>query len=201
MSKRLITVMGMDAGYRKLGLSVFKSTLEFDDLLEAATVENPPGKTNDYVMQEDILGCWKLAGGLDQLLRKYTPDAVFIEMPHGGGQGARAHRCMGMVTGVMTSVFYAHQSIYFKMFSPREVEEALGIVVKAEKGKERKGSKGDRRAEKKKRIQDVVLASYPKFAKWPKQKRLFEDAADSVAAVMTARIGGEIERLLQKEHK
>ena len=198
MLKHSKVVMGMDAGYRKLGLSVFRSSAEIDVLLEADTVENPPSKDNDYVMQEDILGCWKLATGLDRLLIKYHPDAVFIEMPHGGGQGARAHRCMGMVTGVMTSVFYQHQGIYFKMFSPREVEESLGIKAKPGEGK---GSKGAKRAEKKKRIQEIVLASYPDFKGWPHTKRLLEDAADSVAAVLAARSSGEIAKLFEKEVK
>lgn len=184
--KRMFRIAGVDAGFRKLGLSLVVADRAGERLVAAETVDNAAEEGS--TMQSDVRCCFILGESLSEFIRKQKPDAIFIEMPGGGGQGARAHRCMGLATGVVTEVLRV-SGVQFQVYSPGRVEELLGI--KAKRG-DKEFTKAGMRAWKKSRLEERVMAAFPDFTGWPSTLRLKEDAVDSVAAILAGKAEGKL---------
>jgi Holliday junction resolvasome RuvABC endonuclease subunit len=192
---RTFKIVGVDAGFRKLGLSLVLADKDGEKLVVAETIDNQG--EDGSTMQSDVRCCWILGDRFSDFIKRHKPDGIFVEMPGGGGQGARAHRCMGLATGVATEVLRA-SGIPCQIYSPGRVEDLLGIkAIRGDKSGPPlypgvKLTKAGTRAWKKARLEEKVLAAYPDFEGWPKTLRLKEDAVDSVAAVLAGKAEGHL---------
>lgn len=185
-----LRVMGIDIGYRKTGMCVVD--VSADRLVAAVTFDNK--KADGTTAHSDFAGCWMLGEAISEFISLWNPRALFAEIPHGGGQGARAHRCMGMATAVLSEALRrTRRTLPFELYTPGGVEELLGIRITGGCAK-RKGisGKGKLRAWKKQRLEEAVIGAYPDFVEWPNTVRLKEDAVDSAAAVLAGKANGKL---------
>lgn len=183
---RTVIGMGLDLGFRKTGMTVFNVTPEADLLIYAETL------TSDHhrgwvVGLDDVQACFALTEKLHHALATYKPDGIFVEIPTGGGQSARATRCMSLATGVLVPVFFYNNKCAFEMYLPVDVEKTLGVYLTTEQKKKHKLKKGELGKWKKKRLRDLVMAEWPEFRGWPLTSELAEDSYDSAAAFLTGR--------------
>ena len=178
--------VGADVGFRKTGLTAFLMLPEGDRLVEAVTIESTVRSAVASCIDGDLQAVWSLLSGIGDFLTKYHPVAVFAELPHGGSQGARAGRCMGLATGMFASLSVFREEA-FELFSPLEVETALGIRVEPVKRGAPKHKKGEGTKLKKERLKNIVLAAWPSFKGWPEKVALAEDAYDSAGAFLCGR--------------
>jgi hypothetical protein len=201
-----VIAFGIDIGATKTGITVFRLGKLEDELIEAVTVEanvipikgteakrrkrlRSKGKEvkkkaslgEVSVINSDVSRCWDLVSGIRELIIKYSPRGIFVEMPSGGGQDARAHRLMGGATFMIATIL-AYEDISFEMFSPTDVEKSLGIFVTSKEVKERGLTSSQARSWKKYRMETVAKAFWPDFKAWPKTAELAEDAYDSAGA-------------------
>jgi Holliday junction resolvasome RuvABC endonuclease subunit len=183
--------MGLDVGFRKTGVTVFKLEPARDVLVYATTVVSSERdcEEDEDVFEKDVVDICNMTRKLTDLFIKWKPKAIFAEMPSGGSKSARATRCMGMITGLVGSLLYTH-GIPFEMFRAGEVEKALGIKLKAGKGKGMKAS--ERQKFKKERSKKAAMSEWPLFKDWPSTKALAEDAYDSAATFIAARSLGTL---------
>jgi len=183
-----IKAVGIDSGLRKTGVALFAVHPEEDVLLEADTLVHSKGAASEQ-MRNDVMACWSMYTNLENFLIKHKPQALFIEMPHGGGKSARAHRCMGMTTAVIASLVKI-STIEHELFTPTDVEKALGIYVTNNQARELGIPKGQTGKYKKARLKDIVLGEFRDFDGWPKAAFKAEDAYDAAAAFLAARERG-----------
>lgn len=183
-----IRAIGVDAGFRKTGVALFDLRPKGDVLVAADTLVTSKETASDR-LNDDVDACWNLYTNIETFMIKYEPSAAFIEMPHGGAQGARANRCMGMATAVMASLFNA-VGMPYEMFAPTEVEKALGVFLTNKQAREMGIPKGKTGKHKKDRLKSIVLAEFPDFDGWPKAVTRAEDAYDAAAVFHAARFRG-----------
>ncbi|MFS8536089.1 MAG: hypothetical protein FWJ65_13120, partial [Limnochordales bacterium] len=98
-------VMGIDAGFQAMGVVIAQGRT----ILHAATCRTEPQarKRGVRVADDDAERCQQLARFLLNVIREWRPQGAVVELPHGGAQGARANRSMGMATGVVAAVLEA----------------------------------------------------------------------------------------------
>lgn len=193
-----LVMMGLDAGYAKTGITVFHVTVHGDFLVAAKTLQKQ-GSEAEYALQRDILAIYSMADLLEDVLNEFKPVAVFVELPSGGAQSARACRCMSLATGTVVTLLRYHKDIAYELYDPMSVEKALGIWLNP---KDKKGAgikKGQLRAWKKERIKETVIQEWPEFTAWPKTKAAAEDAYDSAAAFMCGRVQNDLYRRLSQK--
>ena len=180
-------IAGIDIGFRKTGITIFRMTPDQNDLIAAATVcPKEPGKS---VVNKDVHACWAMLDGVKEYLQKYDVKALFLEFPSGGSQSGRAARCMGMATALSAALIrHFDWELGYEIYTPSQIETLLGI--KAAPGSKKKMTKGHKRAEKKDALKRIVLEKYPDdmFHGWPKTKALAEDAYDSAAVFLAAQL-------------
>lgn len=191
---KTFTAVGMDVGFRKTGLAFFQVSAAGDELVDAVTVCTGDDVA-DSVLAGDVLSCLTWCERVDGFMAKHSPVLLFAEVPHGGAQGARANRCMGMATALAAAYLHS-RLIQFEIYSPHDVEKALGVVLPVGEG--RKLSKGDRTAWKKSRLAKKVSEAWPGFKAWPSTKRLREDATDAAAAYLCGRLTSELYKTQKK---
>ena len=195
----MIKAVGLDVGFRKTGAVLFHMYPEYDELVLADTLLSEKDKSGS-TLHEDVKACWTLYERIKKFLSAHKPVGAFLEMPHGGGQGARAHRCMGMATGLVTALMFAQKQIKFEMYSPIDVAMGLGIhLLPNEAKKLGVYGKGKLTKWKKERLQEKVDQEFPLFTAWPKLKAEREDAYDAAGTFLAARsTGGLYDRLKEK---
>jgi Holliday junction resolvasome RuvABC endonuclease subunit len=181
----VVTVMGMDVGFRKTGLAVFHLHAHADSLIAAETIQVSHAEYPDP-LHMDIDSCWNLFSSVEDRLKQYKPEALFIEMPHGGSQQARANRCMSMATAVIVCLIKS-LAIRYEVFTPTEVEKALGIYLTAKHARLLEIPKGKTGKYKKEKQKLIAKQYFPTFDKWPETKELAEDSYDAVCAFLAAR--------------
>src|SRR5690606_10564162 len=105
-------VLGIDAGFQALGIVVVRLQPRGDGVVgyerlvvhgEAVKTERTSKKRGIRVADDDAERCQRLAQALKRVIETWKPAGAIVELPHGGAQGARANRAMGMATGVVTS--------------------------------------------------------------------------------------------------
>lgn len=184
---------GMDAGFIKTGFAVFD--LEHNDsLIRATTLTSDSAAEKEaahYVALADARACANALMKWHNFFEEYKPKGVFIEIPSGGAQGARANRCMGMATAMVMGFLDRH-NVAFELYLPSDVELALGIHLNRDDAKKRGFSKGDATAWKKQRLKDIATGTYPEFDRWPSTKALAEDSYDAVAAFLCGKDHGQL---------
>ena len=189
-----VNMLGMDVGFRKTGLTVFRVSAEGDELVAADTIYTGDDVASS-VLIADVLSCMTWCERLDEFVSRHAPKVIFAEIPHGGAQGARANRCMGLATA-LAAAYIHYRPVEFEFFSPHAVEKALGVALLP--GDAKKLSKGERTAWKKERLARMVLREWPDFRGWPSTKRLKEDAIDSAAAFLCGRITSSVYKMAKQ---
>lgn len=180
-----VTVMGMDVGFRKTGLAVFHLHVHADSLIAVETIQVSHAEYPDQ-LSADLESCWNLFSNVEDRLKQYKPAALFIEMPHGGSRQARANRCMSMATAVIVCLIKS-LAIRHEVFTPGEVEKALGIYLTAKHARLLEIPKGKTGKYKKEKQKLLAKQYFPTFNKWPETKELAEDSYDAVCAFLAAR--------------
>jgi len=194
----VIKAIGLDAGFRKTGVALFHMEKDYDELVFADTVLSDHD-TSGTKLYEDVRACWTLYERLESIIDAHDPDGLFVEMPHGGGQGARAHRCMGMATALLSTLI-RNSRVESELYDPTDVEKSLGVYITHKQAKERgitgKGALGKW---KKERLRECVQREFPLFSDWPKSKGKAEDAYDAAAAFLSARTSSELYKRLKAQ--
>ncbi len=196
-----MNVAGIDVGFRKTGITIFRLDHEPDELVFAATVGHDfkPSKQAGKVAADDVASVQNMLGCIENVLLSWEVLGTFIEIPSGGAQSARAARCMALATGLIASFMHQHQEMTHAFYQPREVEKKLGIYLGRNEAKELGFKKsGELTKYKKERMRNLVLAAFPDFTAWPKQKALAEDAYDSAAAFLCGRATNVHYRMLKQ---
>jgi len=191
-------VMGMDVGFRKTGITIFDIGGERDELIHAETVQSD-NLEMVRKLDSDMSSVFSLLVAFDKILAEKCIHAVFAESPEGGSRGARASHCMGMAKALLAGFLHYNPEIEFEIFSPGQVEVALGIKLTPGEAKKLGMKKGERAKWKKERLRTCVLTEWPDFKGWPKAKAIAEDSYDSAAAFLCARTAGEIYRKLKEK--
>ncbi len=188
----------MDVGFRRTGLSAIRLEKNRDELYAATTVA--PGESKDSTaVARNVSDCWAMRDGIVRFMEEHRPVAIFAEMPHGGSQGARAGYCMGMATGLTLGMLAGWPDIRFELYSPMEVEVALGIKLAPNEAKKMGLKKGQTSEWKKRRIREAVVAEWPLFNDWPERAAIQQDAMDSAAAFMCGRAANRLYARLRKK--
>lgn len=178
-------MLAFDVGFSKTGTALFEIGPELDTLLQAVTYQNELDKGIGSVVHQDYQAVTTLFAKLHKVMTTANVAGIVAELPSGGAQGARANRCMGIATGMFACLTYVFPTVPFEIYTPHEVEVALGIALKPGDAKGMK--KGDKTQWKKSRMQVMVLEDQPSFRGWPVQKYLAEDSYDAAAAFIASR--------------
>jgi Holliday junction resolvasome RuvABC endonuclease subunit len=169
MNKWLI---GIDAGFRNVGMVAFNSQL---DIIDFCYIETKPfgKKYNVYVSTQDIFRVRKIVREMREFYESVVSvgeDTVLVscELSTGGSQGARANRCMGMATAIMVT--------FLEIYGALTVWPTPGDVKKVLTGNKNAA---------KKIVQEAVIRKYPQFIG---TKQIgFEHIADAVCAAEWAK--------------
>lgn len=195
-----LVVVGVDVGFRRTGLSAIRLEANRDELYAATTVAPKPAKDSTSVAR-NVSDCWTMRDGIIAFIEEHKPTALFAEMPHGGSQGARAGYCMGMATGLILGTLAGLPDLAFELYSPMEVEVALGIKLAPSEAKKQGLKKGDAAKWKKERLRNVVVAEWPLFNGWPEKVEVQQDAMDSAAAFLCGRANNRLYANLDRLRK
>ncbi len=181
-------VFGLDLGFVKTGVAVIEMRKDDDYIVHADALKSELVDLQ-YKSLEDISRIDSMLDQLDDLVEKYEPEAIFVEVPSGGSKSSRASTCMAM-TKAMVGCFIHYQDMANECMIPTEVERLLGINLSPNDAKGMKSA--DKQKWKKERSMSVVLAAFPSFDGWPKAKYLAEDAFDAAAAFLAGRNKNEL---------
>jgi Holliday junction resolvasome RuvABC endonuclease subunit len=106
-------ILGIDAGFVATGLVVVElgavaagSAAASDRILAAVTVRTDATgakRRGLRVADSDAERCQVATRAILSLAREWDVAGVVAELPHGGAQGARANRAMGLATGVVAA--------------------------------------------------------------------------------------------------
>lgn len=170
-SGRVHRLLAIDAGFAAMGIVV----AEGPHVLYAETVrtERTAKRRRIRVADDDAERCMQLARRLLWVIRALGVAGAVVELPHGGAQGARAARAMGMATGAVAAVLES-MSLPAEWMLPGEVKAAVA---------------GRRDATK----QDVAAAVKAKLdwsqVEVPQAQAEAEHIYDAAAALIAARDG------------
>lgn len=195
-----IFVAGVDVGFIKTGMTVFRLGQRTDTLVYAETLESEFEKSHipGQSAEDDVRAVLRILVKIDRILSKYHISGAFVEIPHGGAQSSRAARCMGIATGWITALMYYRENVGYEFYNPIEVEKTLGIHLLPSQAKNLGLKKGESTKYKKERIKGLVESTFPKFRGWPAKAALAEDSYDSAAAFLCGRTKNQLYKRLKR---
>jgi len=172
MLKRCIA--GIDLGFRHTGIVIgdpVKLTLSGYEVINSLCIhtEKADKKHKVYVSDDDVRCCQEMINKLDEMISLHEVAALAVEMPSGGGKGARALRCMGMASGMIAAY--------------TEIKRLPVVWVRPEDIKKKVGGAGNA---SKKDIQNSIRELFPGF-ELPTVEKSREHVADAAAALIVAR--------------
>lgn len=97
-------ILSCDAGFNTTGCAVIGPGGRIHSLWVICTAPKGGKKRHFYIADEDAQRCAEIARMLRATIERYKIRLMICELPTGGALGARAMRCMAMVTGVFVSV-------------------------------------------------------------------------------------------------
>lgn len=170
-------VLAVDAGFAHMGWVVVDLMPQRDQVIDygvVTTEKNAARKRALRVADDDVERCRILLTAIKQLVQMHMPQGAVVEIPHGGSQGARANRTMGMATCVVATL-PSILGVPTEWVTPREVKLAMTSNPSATK-------------------EDMIQAvsrRWPYVAKWERieKKALIEHAADALGAFAAAQAG------------
>lgn len=174
-------VLGVDAGFTALGVVA----LQGNRIIACGTsrTERQAKKKGLRVADDDSERCRAQARYLLDMIREHEPAGAVIELPHGGAQGARANRAMGMATGVVTAVI-----------------EITGLAVEYVTPGDVKKAATSRKDAGKDEVEAAVLRSFEWGVSPPEVKSQREHVTDAAGALLAAR-GGTLMRMVEQMAK
>lgn len=132
-------VIAVDAGFQCMGVSII-DVEKHSDIPVFWTADRTKKNTTKTrglrVADDDARRASALADALFSHFVAYRPNAIVVELPTGGAQGARANRCMGFASGIIVAVTRA-PGIYnlpVEWVTPRAVK--LAAAKKSDASKE-----------------------------------------------------------------
>jgi len=164
-------IIGIDLGFSATGIVALDT--DTDQIIMGQTVRTKPEKgKRHYVADDDLRRCRELArgivGAVNDCYLKGSPFILAVEVPHGGAQGARSNRCMGMVTGVLGAL--VETNLWpVEYYQPQECKKAATGRMSASKIE----------------VEQRVRKRWPGHT-WPKTKAVREHQIDAAAAIMCA---------------
>lgn len=175
-----VNIMGIDAGFTATGWAVFR--LEDAGLvpIAAGCVRTQPGtkRTAVRVADDDARRVAELVRCLRAAVTTWSIRGLFVELPTGGAQGARAQRAMALATGAVVAAVEL-LGLAAEWVTPREVK--LAAAGSAAAGKDEVMAAAQRR------WPELWLMAADKSRKTP--AAVWEHIADAAWAVESARHG------------
>jgi len=190
-------VIGCDVGFRFFGLSSFiiRDGKLYFITGKVITTENDKLKKNVRKADMDIENVKKLYTDLTNFLKPYVyntgqKSAILMacEMPHGGAQGARPNRTMGMATAFITTFIMGNGFDYYSV-TPKEGKVALA------------GSGNATKEEMINAMKKKVFYKNHKYLIDKIKKAELEHFADSIGAVIHTIKYSDIFKLYMREWK
>lgn len=175
-------VVGIDAGFAATGLVAIDLAENRVTASACVRTQKTAAKRGLRVADDDAQRCAVLAERIEAFLIAYKPQAVIVELPHGGAQGARANRAMGMATGMIAAVL---------VLSDHPVEWVTPAAGKRAATGSNRGSKAD--------VEAAVRARFDWGTHLPKTAVEREHVCDAAAAVMAAEHGALIQAVRRME--
>jgi len=123
-------LLGIDVGFANLGICAFEFREERNPLLvKVDVIRTKPNKTKQNLRKtdDDLTRAHSTWLALEQFYYELPGPVACnfiaaVEMPHGGAQGARANRLMGMASTLVAGWLWSH-AIPFEHYSPGEIKE------------------------------------------------------------------------------
>ena len=75
-------------------------------------------RVHKYKAEEDIARAESMISNIRDMLVRHSVEAVAVEIPTGGAQGARANRAMGVVTGTIAALRVFMPTVAFEWIIP-----------------------------------------------------------------------------------
>ncbi len=180
-------VLGIDAGFTATGLCAIElgGSGQLSQVLASKCVRTQPTKDKRAVRvaDDDAERCAFLALEIRSFLDATQPQAVIVELPSGGAQGARANRAMGMSTGMIATVL-ALTRYPAEWVTPQAVKKAAA---------------GRRDASKQAVEQSVRQRFQWPDGTMPKTAAEREHVCDAAGAVMAAEHGALVQAVRRME--
>ena len=161
-------ILSLDPGFVATGILVY--SVEKDEIIYLETVETQKSnkKNKLRVADDDYRRLQEIACKIEQIAKKYAPDLVIFEIPHGGARNGRAARAMGLVTGLMAGTM-ATLNLPTEIYSPADCKKATTGKLNASKSE----------------VERAVLNRFPNTP-WPKVKKRREHVIDAGSVLMVA---------------
>lgn len=169
-------LLGIDVGFANLGICAFEFREERNPLLvKVDVIRTKPDKTKQNLRKtdDDLTRAHSTWLALEQfyyeqgLYATGKSTIAAVEMPHGGAQGARANRLMGMASTLVAGWLWSH-AIPFEHYSPGDIKKFTTGTFKGSKEAVQRGlqakllrdnNHGDKGVEE---VLVDVLNKYPK---------------------------------------
>ena len=190
-----LTILGLDAGFSLPGIAVLSHslsdglTMDWAAALQtSATSKKDRAKEHIYKSDDDARRVMEISDWLASAVLEFDPHHIVVELPSSGAKSAGGIRGMALAAATAVATFkrlgYGGSTLHF--VTP---------------GQNKKGSTGDRNAEKE-AVLAAIKAKFPSFARWPQKsgprKKPGPDlpaqfaAADAASAILTALAAGKI---------
>lgn len=99
-------ILAVDVGFVATGVALMAREGAGWRAAMVACISAPPDprKRKLLVAHQDAARVAHIARRLRDIVRNYGVKRIVVELPHGGAQGARANRCMGMATAMIVAL-------------------------------------------------------------------------------------------------
>jgi len=160
-------LLGIDVGFANLGICAFEFRAERNpQLVKVHVIRTKPNKTKQNLRKtdDDLSRAYLTWLALEKFIWKTEPfgdrTIAAVEMPHGGAQGARANRLMGMASTLVAGWLW-NNGIPFEHYSPGDIKKFTTGTFKGSKAQVRIGICDRLDSSNLKKLTEVIQ-DYPK---------------------------------------
>ena len=194
-------VMGLDVGFVNMGCVVFKlndEELVFKDCCVIST-EKSSAKLNIRQADDDVRRSREITRKLVEFYQNNVRigDKVLVvtEFPHGGAQGARPNRTMGMATGIVATFIEIFQDLNDNV-TPQQTKVGMTGMKSASKKEVMDGAilflegRTEMKTNNRGKFEKYYYVNNEEY-----REDVFEHIADAVGAVVYSRDNSDLYRL------
>jgi len=169
-------LIGIDLSFRATGIIILEIKSNNIVYIDTIRTKKENKKRKIRTADDDMVQSMVMARSIIDILKKY-PGVIIVELPHGGARGHRAHRCMGIATGVMGAI--AEILKYpIEFYSQSECKKAVT------------GNKNASKIE----VENIIRKKF--HADWPQKKVISEHIFDAGSALVAGIEYSQLYRLL-----